>query len=483
MNKLVAAISEEQNVIATENGAKTYASTMNKLYDFFALGAAMRVRQDSDIISLFSKAFAENPLYSLKCLFYFRDIRGGQGERNVFRVIFEHLANTQPEKIKNLIPLVPEFGRWDDLFVLFGTRLERDMLVYVKDVFENDMKSEKPTLLGKWLYSPNTSSSTSRIYAKELAKAFGLKIADYRKALSSLRKKIGIVERQMSANKWAQIEYSKVPSRASMIYRAAFYKQDTNRYEEYLKSLEKGETKINAGTLYPYDIVDKYVNRRLPYDKTLEELWKALPDYVEGVNTNAIVVADVSGSMSGLPMAVSISLAIYFAERSSGPFSGHFFTFSENSRLQRLEGSNLYEKVNNLARADWGGSTNIQAVFDKILEKAVAGKLLQKDLPSKIFIVSDMEFNEADRVGRNKTNFEVIKEKYKEAGYEMPQLVFWNVNSHQNNVPVQKDERGVYLVSGCSAATFKNIINVKEVTGVELMLNVLNSPRYEKVVI
>ena len=485
MNSLIASIEGKQNEKFTENGAKTYASTMNHLYDFYALGGAMRNRKEGDLIFIFSKAFQDDSLYAMKCLFYFRDIRGGQGERRIFRVIMEYLANSQTEIIRKLLPLFPEYGRWDDLFIFFGTYLEKDMLSFVKNQFSIDMKSDKPSLLGKWLSSPNTSSSVSRMYAKQFANAFGMKIADYRKALSSLRKKIDIVERNMSAKTFNEINYSHVPSRASMIYRKSFYKQDGDRYQKFIESLKKGEVKINASTLYPYDLVNKYVDTYITEnDETINELWNALPNYIEDDESNSIAVCDVSGSMmngKGLPYAVSVSLGIYFAERSKGPFANYFLTFSRISKLIKVRGNNLYEKIVNFRRdAEVGYDTNLQSVFNTILDHAVKNKCSQKELPARVFIITDMEFNDPS-VNGNRTNFEVIKEKYERAGYNLPKIIFWNVDAKQDNCPINQDEKGVYLVSGCSAATFKYILNTNAVSGVQLMLSTLDNPRYEKV--
>lgn len=334
------------------------------------------------------------------------------------------------------------------------------------------------SLLGKWLKGINTSSAESRNLGILTAKYFGLSNQKYRKLLSFIRNKIDIVERKMSAKKWAEISYQKVPSRASMIYRKSFYKNDEVRYSDFISKVEKGEVAIKASTLYPYDLVDKYLNKYSPNDRTLNAQWEALPNYVEGENTNAIVVADVSGSMSGLPLAVSISLAIYFAEKNSGPFKNYFMCFSGKSELQKVVGSNLFEKVNNLRRAHWQQNTNIQAVFNNLLNRAIGNNCKQNELPSRIFIVSDMEF---DACATNKTNLDVIKTKYENAGYEMPKLVFWNVRSRQNNAPINKDERGIYLVSGCSPSIFRDVLNTNASSGVQLMMKVLDGERYKKI--
>jgi len=478
MNPLIAAMENSQNKILTQNGAETYASTMNYLYDFYALGGALRSRPDDAVLSLFTKAFSDSPLFAMKCLFYFRDIRGGQGERKIFRTIIKHLASAQTDIMRNLFKFIPEYGRWDDMFEFFGTPLETDMKRFVREQLDKDIFSDNPSLLGKWLPSINTSSEDTRQMAKRFRIALGYTSKEYRKVLSALRKKIAIVESFMSAKKWSEINYSRVTSKASMIYRTAFYKNDFDRYTQYIENVSNGKEKINSSTTYPYEIVGKYLEGEAN-NQTLNELWKALPNYVEGDNTNAIVVADVSGSMSGQPLNTSISLAIYFAERNSGPFKDYFMTFSSVSKLQKVVGNNLFEKVLNLRKAHWEQSTNIQAVFDNILKHAISTKCSNDELPSRIFIITDMEF---DYCGK-KTNLEGIKEQYEEAGYVLPKLVFWNVNAMQNNVPIKQDERGIFLVSGSSPSTFKYILNSNAITGVELMLDTLNNKRYENITV
>ena len=330
------------------------------------------------------------------------------------------------------------------------------------------------SLLGKWLKSENTSSKESRELARKTRKYLGLSSKDYRKMLTVLRAKIKIVESQMSRKQWDKINYEAVPSKASMIYKKAFKKHDEKRYEKYLESVEKGEKKINTKTLFPYEIVRQ---ARKENDKTLDLLWKNLPDYTKE-NEKALVVADVSGSMYGLPMDISVSLAMYFAERNKGIFQNKFITFSEKPELQEIEGTTLNQKIRNLEDAHWDMNTNVQAVFDLILDTAIENKIKKEDMPGTIYIISDMEFDEATDEN-DKTNFEIIKQKYEEAKYNMPVLVFWSVDSRQNNVPVTQNEKGVILVSGSSASVFK--MAMEKTTPHEFMLSVLNSERYKNI--
>ena len=266
--------------------------------------------------------------------------------------------------------------------------------------------------------------------------------------------------------------YSAVPSQASRIYKNAFKEHDETRYEAFIEKAEKGEVKINAGTLYPHQI---YKSVQEDYSKTLEALWVQLPDYTQG--KNALVVADVSGSMSGDPMAVSVSLALYFAERNKGQFKDHFITFSGNPRLQRVVGQNLRSKMNSIETAEWQQNTNLQAVFDLILNTALQNNTSKEEMPETIYIISDMDF---DSACDTRTNFEVIKAKYEQVGHKIPNLVFWNVDARSGkNLPTQQNENGVALVSGFSPVIFKMAVENK--TPEQVMLDTINSERYAKI--
>ncbi|MFA5395910.1 MAG: DUF2828 family protein, partial [Methanogenium sp.] len=295
-----------------------------------------------------------------------------------------------------------------------------------------------------------------------------------RRTIREIRKKIAAVEEKMSARQWNKIEYSSVPSQAARIYKNAFAKHDEERYNEFIEKAEKGEVKIQAGTLYPYQI---YNSVQDDYSKTLEALWNQLPDYTQG--KNALVVADVSGSMMGTPMSVSVSLALYFAERNKGLFKNHFITFSGEPRLQKIMGSTLLDKMNSIERAEWEMNTNIQAVFKLILDTALKNNISEKELPETIYIISDMEFDECCT---GKTSFEGIKEKYENAGYKLPNVVFWNVDARSGkNLPVQIGEKGVALVSGFSPVIFKMAVEGK--TPEQVMLDTINSERYNKIIL
>lgn len=479
---LVEAIQGTGGMTYTENGALTRKGTGDAVLNFFSLGGALRSRTESDIVALHAKAYNENSDLAMKAMFYFRDIRGGQGERNTFRVIAKNMAAMKCPSILKNISFIPEFGRWDDLFAFVGTSYEAQAFNLMKVRLDADVKlylnKEKGiSLLAKWLPSENTSSKKARALANRFRNYLGWTPREYRTTLSDLRAYLKIVERSMSAGNWQSIAYDHVPSRASMIYRKAFGRHDPDGYGSYIKAVEKGEKTIHSATLYPYDIVEKVLNYQ--GDATLNVQWAALPDYTSG--GNALVVADVSGSMSGRPLASAVGLALYFAERNKGLFHNYFMSFTGTPQLIEVVGKNLTDKINNICRTHWEMNTNVQAIFDLILSKSVKNSVPQSEMPKKIFIVSDMEFDQADH-GNKKTNFEVIKEKYRKAGYEMPVLIFWNVSARHDQSPVRFDERGVMLVSGQSPSIFKSVMESKAVTPYDLMIEVLNGERYESIV-
>ncbi len=477
------ALQKQLNVTTTEKGAKAYKSTLDFNVDLFGKISASRENPDA-ITALYLNALEEDPETALRILFNSRDIRGGQGERKVFR----HLLLNTPFEIRSvIIPLVPIYGRWDDLFILKGCIDWNYVKNFICDKFFEDLKSDSPSLLAKWMPSMNASSKESKILGEEFRKHFMLTRKEYRQALSLLRKKISLVEHKMCANEWSEIDYSKVPSRAGLMYRKSFIKHDLERYNNFMLSAVKLENKINASTLYPYDIAEKFgigtFPQSLDVDATeelaLEVMWQNLPDYMEGKSFNGLVVADTSGSMVGRPISVSVSLAMYIAERNSGVWKNKFITFSETPEIQTIVGETIGQKIRNLSKADWGYNTNLIAVFKAILQAAKADNVAPSDMPEKIFIISDMQFDEACESNK-RTNFEQIKKNYAKFGYDVPQLVFWNVRG-VSNVPMTVHDTGTCLVSGCSPSVLKAVLNGETLSAIDVMKAAVYTERYDQV--
>lgn len=483
---LIKAMKSVQNkCVTTENGAISNESTLSSLVDLFAKISAMRQQDEDSVYSLFSKAYGEDPLLAMKILFNSRDIRGsGQGERKTFRIILKRLAQVQPEIIEKNLENVPFFGRWDDLWELEGTAVWESVLKMIRRQINKDIKtlrSEEDTsisLLSKWMPSINTSSKESVRLAKVFAKFLKWDYKKYRKTLSKLREKIDIVERKMTSGEWKDINYEAIPSRASMIYRKAFGKHDGTRYVGYLDKVKKGEAKINTGTLYPYDIVRNILHSN-DEDITLELQWKNLPNYAGDKPVRALVVCDVSGSMTSggtgnvKPIEVSLSLALYCAERMEGIFKNHFITFSNTPKLQTVCGASLREKIQNLCKAQWDMTTDLQKAFNLILDSAVKNKISEDEMPETLMVISDMQMNDC---GCN-TNYETIKRKYEQSGYKFPNLVWWNVNARGNEYPMTVDDRGC-MVSGCSPSVLKAVLNKETITPVGIMMDVIGKERY-----
>ena len=344
----------------TANGAKSNHSTLNPLLDFFSKAGAMR-EDVSGAVYLFEKAYAFDKTMALRALFYIRDIRGGQGERDVFRACLKTLPSTIAKKMASH---VGEYGRWDDLLVLENSVIT-DLIKAQLEKDKKDMESgESVSLLAKWLPSENASSQESTKRARSIANAFGMKRSEYRKTLSKLRKYIHILESDMSANQWSKIDYEKIPSQAHRKHVKAFYRHDEDRYEKYIEAASQGEKKINTSTLYTYEVFD--VIHQSP--EAANAMWENLPDYTNG--QDALVMADVSGSMSGRPMSVSVSLALYFAERNKGRFNGTFMTFSERPELITVVGDTLEDKLRFIETAHWDMNTNLNSAFQTILDAA-----------------------------------------------------------------------------------------------------------------
>ena len=476
-----------QNFSSSENGALTYASAGSSTLDLFGMGGALRTADEQRIKDLVTKAFEEDPLRALETLFYLRDIRGGQGEKRVFQIGIKAIVDQLRPlgTLDTLFDAIVVVGSWKDILKIFDFD-EWKGYVYNKVKFGND----KPDLMYKWL--PSIGGSQNKL-AERLASHLGMTPREYRKKLTAERAKLKLVETQMCANEWGKVDYEHIPSRAGFLYRKAFGKHDQERYSAFIAAANRndGSVNVNTGTLYPYEIVSKYSNvcrggwySNFKIDPQLEAFWKNLPKYGEN-DVNALVVADTSGSMWGRPMDISTSLAIYFSEHNKGYFRNKYITFAGNPQFYSFkEGEPLGNKIKFMYEHEICDNTNLSLVFDLVLKAAVDNHIPESEMPEALYIVSDQEFDEAqgycswrDSQGP-KTNFEVIKEKYQRAGYKMPKLIFWNVESRQNNLPITMNEDGVALVSGASPSTFEMAIT-DTLDPMKFMLQTIDKPRYQ----
>ena len=500
MNTFMNSLQNSMNYKRTENGALAHRTTNSAVYDLFAMGAAYRSRSDEDCILLFKNAFEENEALALKCLFYIRDCRGGQGERRFFRVCMKWLAENHADRIKDLVQYLPEYGRYDDLFELFDTDLEDAVIELIRTQLIEDMASTKNgiSLIAKWLPSENASSARTIARAKRIRDSLNMTSRQYRKMLSKLREKINVLERLMSANRWDEIEFDKIPSRAGLIYKNAFARRDiiAKKYETFAKDKN---TKVNADVLYPYEIVAKALNNGSWWNyKALSDTdramvnkyWVNLPDYLNGADCSMMCVIDTSGSMvesgAAAPINVAISLGLYCAERMSGPFANHYISFASRPQLIKTEGIDFVDKVRRIYETNLVDNTNLEAVFDLLLATAKQKGVKQSDIPKTIVVISDMEIDAGTRSYRYSgwnncwstdnaaTEMERIRKKWDAFGLTLPKLVYWNVDARQNTI--LDSGPNVSFVSGMSPVIFKQVLTGK--TGYDLMLEALLVERY-----
>lgn len=479
-------IDETQSVLSanqtlTENGAITYSTSMSSNVDlFFAMGAS----RGNDISELYTKAYTENPEAATRILLWGRDARQGAGERQQFRNLFAVILKNDIEFAARVLARIPELGRWDDVWhVAFNTPLEINALRMIAAELR-----EGNGLCAKWMPRPAGKQGFARKSAGKIAGYLKMTPGEYRKYVVNLT---NVVEQFMCAGKWSDIEFGKLPSVASARLQKAFMKHDPVSYSAYLESLQKGEDKINAGAVYPYDITKSV---RHGVSAVADQQWKALPDYLNGSDANIMPVIDVSGSMTCPAgrdyksntscMDVAVSLGLYLCERNTGKFQDTFMTFSAHPQVVRLKGKNLTGRVNEICRADWGFNTDLMATFTSLLTGAEAFAIPESDMPSVILILSDMEFDSCVSGGRDESAMNTIRAKYEAAGYKLPQVVFWNIQSRSGgkNVPVKFNEIGTALVSGFSpsimTSVLRNLDNLEGFTPMNIMLDTINSDRY-----
>lgn len=491
-NTFANALNTENAKTKTWNGADALNTTGSKCLDFFGLIGSCRNVHPLKKCTLFDEAFNESPDDAMKLLFYARDIRGGYGERDAFNQIFAHLAETHSDSVIKNIPNVMEFGRAKDLYTLIGTPAETAMWEYIKMQFNEDvenMKNHKPvSLLAKWLATPNASSKKTSKLGVLTAHKIGYtknQMAEYRKTLSALRTYIKVVEKDMSANEWKNIDYSIVPSNCMLKNKNAFIRHDKDRYNEFINNVNSGKTTMHMNTVTPVDIMSKV----LKGDNSVEinTMWKSLPQ----VDTNALVVCDTSGSMFGSryknvvsPITVAIALSIYFAQHNVDGFKNKFFTFSNTPHLVSIKGDTLLQQYNSIINSDWGMSTNLEAVFDKILKIGIQYNIADKDMPKSILVISDMQINPyvCRQFKKGDITFtNSLKQKFASQGYTLPTIIYWNVNAQNPTFHATATSNGVMFVSGYSTNIMKQVMENIGKTPMDLMNTVLTSDRYKNI--
>lgn len=470
----------------TTNGAVGYVTSGKKLLDLNFSVTSLRKQPEREIINKFIDAYYENPVLAMRWLFYARDCRQGIGERRLFRVVMTYLATLKPDMVRSVLHLISDYGRWDDLLCLLDTPVKDEVKALIATQLSIDIAhmndGQSISLLPKWLPSEVASSNITKRYAATIRKYLGMTSKQYRQTLSRMRKYLDVVECKMSAKQWNEINYEAVPSRANLIYNNAFLRNDEERRRAYLGALSKGEAKINASVLFPDDIVHRYAEcwgtHVKKYDETLEGLWKALPILT---SENTLVVRDGSGSMYGKPMDVSTAMAIYMAERSTGEFHNQFITFGAKPKLISLDGMDtLREKLVKTYQETDCSNTNIKAVFDLILRTAINSKMSQEDMPKNIVVISDLQFD-GQAFNFTQPLFEAIAQEYSTYGYQLPRLIFWNVNEYYSNVvPIQQNELGVVLISGYSQNLVKMVMS-GETDPYECLVKALQDDRYKPI--
>lgn len=492
------------DLIFTEKGAVGYKSSGSALLDLNYAVSSIRQASELEIVNLFGKAFFENRKYALKWLFFARDVREGLGERRLFRVCYKTLYKLDMRLFCSNLELIAEYGRWDDLvslMIIDDDYCQRAIGSIIKAQLEEDiinMNLDKPvSLLAKWLPSENASSNETKLLARKIRTALGMAPKNYRQMLSKLRKHLDVVEIKMCNNEWENIDYEKVPSLANLRYKNAFLKHDGIRRSIYLESVSNGTNKMNMSVANPVDVVSKYMSGRITkyvkkYDETLELAWKNLKDiFIE----DTLVVADGSGSMemlvSGKTTALDVAnaLAIYTSEHNKGVYKDKYITFSNRPQFVDFsDKETLKEKLTLALEHNEISNTNIEAVFDLILNVAVKNDVPADEMVNNVLIISDMEFDAAQRGYWERGNelsaplFEEIKARYENNGYKLPKLIFWNVNSRTKTIPLIENELGVTLVSGFSQNVLKMVMSNKY-DPYEVLIETLENERYDKIVV
>lgn len=462
---------KKNSKIINTKGSEYYATTYDSNLDVFTMMS--RYDSNENIIKLFENALNENKNLALANLLYILDIRNGKGERKIFKTIFQNLCINHPQSASKVLPHISSLGRYDYILVGLDTPINDEVISLIKKQLNDDLESANPSLLAKWLPSHKTHNVKNKT-AKKIIKSLNLKEKEYRKILSSLRKKINIVEKNLTEKNYENIDFSKVPTKAMLKYTKAYTKRMNKQYLEYKNKVVKGESKINTEGLFSYEII-----KNLLWNQNIDEdlynlMWNNQKDVLKECNTNVLVMADTSGSMTyydGIPFATSVGLALYTAQRNKGIFKNHFLTFSSKPYLCEVKGNTIIEKVRNIPC--YIENTDIDNAFELILKIAKENNLKQEELPSHLLIISDMEFD-CGVYSKNGTNLNGWKEAFNEEGYKLPIIIFWNVAGKINGLPATKFENDIAMISGFSTNLLDNLLALENYTPNNIMLEKLS---------
>lgn len=459
------------NYKVNTKGGLYYSSTYDHNLDFFAM--ASRYMSNESLHKLFINAYTEASFKATAILLFMLDIREGRGERRIFNLLFKDLCYLNYHLALKVLYLIPSLGRYDYLLSSYNTPLWKDTVLLIKNELLKDKQSTNPNLLSKWLPSVRTHNKNNAL-AITLAKDLGLSVKDYRHLLSTLRSKLSIVEANITKHEYEKIDYSFVPSQAMKCYNHLFSKYDGDRFNNYILDLKKNKTKVNSKVLAPYEIIKEYFKGTTKKD-LLDSMWQGMNDFLDGNKSNALVLADTSGSMTSynyLPMASALGLAIYIAERNKGVFHDCFINFSSHPSLQKLTGKSLSEKLRSINYDNWESITNIDEALKLILNATL--KSDPKDAPTHLIIISDMEF---DCTVEDKPNYEYWKEQYSKYNLTIPKVIFWCVSGNMRGVPITKHNNGTTIISGFSPAVFKGILDIENYSPVNAMNKIIE--KYE----
>lgn len=461
----------------------------------------------------------ESLLDTFLLAFHLRDCRGGKGERELGRQAFTWLFVNYPSEFRKVMHLIPDYGRWDDLLLFFPNVLKLNTLPQVRNDYSSNLQNEdylynlhalqsevvglvaaqlrtdlqmmdegEPiSLCAKWTPTEGDSLDKRHGIFKTLAKALSVSPKKLRREFNTpLREYLRIVEKYLCSRRWNEIDYSKVPSQCMRRLKKSFQNHDEERFLKWRESLQKGEVKVNAGALHPHNLITEIMNKNT-VDPVTEAQWNVIEEKVKSSASlgDSVAVIDTSGSMIGIPLSVAVAMGLLISSSVQGPFHGHLISFNNVPKFTVVKDGDLYSRFQTVKNMDWGGSTNLESTFKLILQRGLECKLTDEDMPKRLFIISDMQFNCVEGHGSygsiHTTNMENINRLYKDSGYTRPQIVFWNVNGSSTDFPVTVDENNTVLISGFSPTILNSLIERDKFTTETILRKALDDERYNPV--